>query len=300
MTQPQVVDLHEIADKEHTARGRYPWRVKVCCSTGCLSAGAQGVRDAIETTVEADGLSADVQVVPTGCLGLCSAGPLVQVESRGDTTMYRSADAATGVDVVRRHIGRGEVVDGHEVDLSMPFFARQRRIVLASAGRIDPDRIEDYIAEGGYRGLLRAVEEMSPAEVVDEIRHSGLRGRGGAGYPTGTKWQLLADAAGDSKYVIANGDEGDPGAYMDRTVMEDDPHRVLEGLMIAAYATGASQAYVYVRAEYPRRGRAAGASDPHGATAQAARAVGAGLRVRPRRRGAHRCRGLRVRRGDRA
>lgn len=249
----ETVDLHEIANQERQFRSRFPWRVKVCSSTGCLSAGAHAVRGAIERATEEEGLTDEVQVTPTGCLGLCSAGPLVRVESRTqEPVLYARATAAAGAAIVKEHIRRGELVDDHVIDGAVPFFARQERIVLANAGRIDPDRIEHYIAQGGYRALDRAVREMAPAEVVEEIRASALRGRGGAGYPVGLKWQLLADAPGPQKYVVANGDEGDPGAYMDRTVMEDDPHRVLEGLMIAAYATGADHAYIYVRAEYPR------------------------------------------------
>jgi bidirectional [NiFe] hydrogenase diaphorase subunit len=160
--------------------------------------------------------------------------------------------ADDGTRIVTEHVLDGKPVAEKALDEEMPFFARQCRVVLANAGKIDPDRIEDYVAEGGYRALEKAVTTMTPAEVLAEVKASGLRGRGGAGYPVGSKWSLLAAAEGPEKYVIANGDEGDPGAFMDRTVMEDDPHRVLEGLAIAAYATGAQRGYIYVRAEYPK------------------------------------------------
>lgn len=253
---PGPIDLDEVAASEHERRGRYPWRIMVCNSTACLASGGQAVRAALERTTEAEDLVHDVQVVPTGCMGLCSRGPLVRVDSRGDTsTLYGDVTAETGTAIVRsRRTGAAAPAgtDDGVLDMSMPFFARQRRTVLANAGRIDPDRIEDYVAQGGYRAVARALHDMTPEQVVAEVTASGLRGRGGAGYPTGRKWALLAAAQGEHKYVVANGDEGDPGAFMDRTVMEDDPHRVLEGVILAAYATGADRAYLYVRAEYPR------------------------------------------------
>ncbi len=248
-----LIDLHQVAHTERERRSRYPWRVKVCSSTGCLSAGAAATREAISTAVDEAGAAGDCQVVPTGCLGLCSRGPLVRVEPRGATrTLYAGVSPQDGSRIVAEHVLGGHPVDELALDEQMPFFARQHRVVLANAGRIDPDRLEDYVAEGGYRALEKAVTTMTPADVIAEVKASGLRGRGGAGYPVGSKWSLLAASEEATKYVVANGDEGDPGAFMDRTVMEDDPHRVIEGLAIAAYATGAQRAYMYVRAEYPR------------------------------------------------
>jgi len=247
------IDLHEVAEREHEARSRYPWRIKACASTACLSAGAGATLASLTQTIESSDLVLDAVVIPTGCMGLCSRGPLVRVLRRGgDETMYQAVDQAVAVDIVRKHIRDHDVVETNVLDTTIPFFQAQERVVLANGGVIDPDRIEGYVAHGGYQALRRALNEMTPEAVVEEIRASGLRGRGGAGYPTGNKWALLAKAEGDEKYVVANGDEGDPGAYMDRTVMEDDPHRLIEGLAIAAYATGASKGYVYVRAEYPR------------------------------------------------
>ena len=250
---PAPIDLDEISSAEHVRRGRFGWRTMVCTSGSCLASGAQGVRTALERTVDEADLSHDMQVVPTGCMGLCSRGPLVRVDRRaGGSALYGDVTP----DVTDELVAAREQADGaltdHAIDQDMPFFARQHRVVLTSTGRADPERIEDYVAEGGYRALDRALHSMTPAQVVEEITASGLRGRGGAGYPTGRKWALLAGADSDQKYVVANGDEGDPGAFMDRTVMEDDPHRVLEGVILAAYATGANRAYLYVRAEYPR------------------------------------------------
>jgi bidirectional [NiFe] hydrogenase diaphorase subunit len=249
----EPIDLLEVAQREKAERALYPLRMKICNSTSCQSAGAGAVIAAANETIAATSLGDEVPVIPTGCMGPCSMGPLVRVEPRGgNPTLYRGVDADGARRIVQEHVRGGRPVDELSIDPSGPFFARQRRIVLANAGRIDPDRLEDYVAEGGYRALETALTSMTPAQVVDLVKASGLRGRGGAGYATGTKWSLLAAAPGPDKYVIANGDEGDPGAFMDRTVMEDDPHRVVEGIALAAYATGASQAYVYVRAEYPR------------------------------------------------
>ncbi len=247
------MDLVEVAGRELEIRSRFPWRVKVCQSTACLSAGAAPTREALAAAVEEAGLDGECQVVPTGCMGPCSKGPLVRVEPRGAAaTMYQAVDAAGAGRIVAGHLERGAPPADLRLDEATPFFTRQRRVVLANAGKIDPDRLDDYVAEGGYRALEKALTTMAPAEVVEMVKKSGLRGRGGAGYPVASKWALLAAAKGKEKYVVANGDEGDPGAYMDRTVMEDDPHRVIEGIAIAAYATGAHEAYVYVRAEYPR------------------------------------------------
>lgn len=247
------IDLHDVAERELEDRSRYLWRIKACASTACQSAGAGVAIEAMTGAVEAVGLGADVQVVPTGCMGLCSAGPLVRVLKRGgDVTMYHSVDGTVGEAIVRSHGNGDQAPADHILDTDMPFFARQQRVVLANAGIIDPDRLESAVAHGAYRALEKAITTMTPEQVVEEIKASGLRGRGGAGYPTGNKWALLAASESDHKYVIANGDEGDPGAYMDRTVMEDDPHRVIEGLAIAAYATGADHGYIYVRAEYPK------------------------------------------------
>ena len=247
------IDLHEVAEREHEARSRYPWRIKACASTACLSAGSGATIQGLQQTIDANDLALDAVVIPTGCMGLCSRGPLVRVLRRGgDETMYQAVNNEVAVDIVKSHIRNHKPVETNVLDASIPFFAAQERVVLANGGIIDPDRIEGYVAHGGYLALQKVLKEMAPEDVVQEVSASGIRGRGGAGYPAGNKWALLARADGNEKYVVANGDEGDPGAYMDRTVMEDDPHRLIEGVAIAAYATGASKAYIYVRAEYPR------------------------------------------------
>jgi bidirectional [NiFe] hydrogenase diaphorase subunit len=247
------LDLDAVRDAELAARSRRTHRALVCTSTGCASAGAGAVRATLEADVADAGRQDVVQVVPTGCPGLCSRGPLVEVEARGEAPVrYQHVDVDGAHAIARDHLLAGRVADDVEVVApDLPFLTHQVRVVLADAGRIDPDRIEDAVAAGAYRALRTALTRMTPAEVVDAIVASGLRGRGGAGYPTGRKWQLLADAPGEDKVVVANGDEGDPGAFMDRTIMDSDPHRVLEGLAIAAYATGATRGYLYVRAEYP-------------------------------------------------
>jgi bidirectional [NiFe] hydrogenase diaphorase subunit len=247
------IDLHEVAEREREERFRTRWRVKACTSTACLSAGAGATIAAMEEAAATDDMALEVQVIPTGCKGLCSAGPLVRVLRRGgDETLYQKVTPEAGIQILRSHVENEEPVPEYELDPGLPFFTSQERIVLANGGIINPDRIESYVAHGGYLALEKALTTMKPKQVIEEIRKSGIRGRGGAGYPVASKWSLLAASGGDTKYVVANGDEGDPGAYMDRTIMEDDPHRVIEGIAIAAYATGASDAYIYVRAEYPR------------------------------------------------
>jgi bidirectional [NiFe] hydrogenase diaphorase subunit len=250
---PGPIDLDDVAAAELDRRSRYTRRASVCTSTGCLSAGAAGVRARLAEDVAAAGRDGDVEVVPTGCPGLCSRGPLVRVDARGEEpVLYEHVDEVGAAAIARDHLVGGRITDAVAVTpADLPFFAKQERVVLAYAGLIDPDRLEDYVAAGGYRALSKALHAMTPEDVLAEVEASGLRGRGGAGYPTARKWRLLHDAPGQRRYVVANGDEGDPGAYMDRTIMDSDPHRVLEGMAIAAYATGADRGFVYVRAEYP-------------------------------------------------
>ncbi len=250
---PGPIDLHQVSEHELSERYRFPWRVKVCMSTACLSAGSGQAFEGMEQTIEKEDLALEARLIPTGCMGLCSRGPLVRVLRRGtDETMYQAVNKEVGIDIITNHVRDHKPVETNVLDHTIPFFTSQEKVVLENGGVIDPNRIESYVGHRGYQALERVITRMAPEEVVETIRASGLRGRGGAGYPVGSKWALLAASAGETKYVVANGDEGDPGAYMDRTVMEDDPHRLLEGIAIAAYATGASQAYIYVRAEYPR------------------------------------------------
>jgi NADH:ubiquinone oxidoreductase subunit F (NADH-binding) len=168
-----------------------------------------------------------------------------------DPTLYQHVDVKAARRIVEEHIGQGKKLQENVLDLNDPFFASQMKIVLENMGKINAESIEEYIAADGYEALAKALTEMVPEEVVSEIRKAGLRGRGGAGYPTGLKWDIVRKGVSDQKYVVCNADEGDPGAFMDRSVLEGDPHRVLEGMAIAGYAVGANQGFVYVRAEYP-------------------------------------------------
>ena len=241
-----LTELLEIGEKERQAQRGI--RIRVCVAAGCLSANAQAVKQSLETAVADAGLGESVQVVGVGCLGLCSGGPLVAVDP--ENVLYEKVAPADAPSIVAALLGGGPAT-AQQADFSHPFFTRQVPIVLENSGRIDPERIEDYIAADGYQPLCHALREMKPGDVVDAITKSGLRGRGGAGYPTGLKWGLVARVRSERKFVVCNADEGDPGAFMDRSVLESDPHRVLEGMAIAAYAVGASQGFVYVRGEYP-------------------------------------------------
>lgn len=242
-------ELHELAEKELARRQKFRNRVLYCSSTGCVACGSAATRDAFKAALKEKGLEKDVEVIGTGCIGLCASGPLVRLE--GDNTLYQKVDESAAHAIVQRHLVDGKVIGGHALNPDDPFFSSQLMIVRENCGKIDAERIEEYIAVGGYTALAKAVTEMKPDEIIEEIRTSGLRGRGGAGYPTGLKWGIVRKAAGEQKYVICNADEGDPGAFMDRSVLESDPHRILEGMAIAAYAVGANQGYVYTRAEYP-------------------------------------------------
>lgn len=239
-------ELHQIAEEELAKQHKCKNRLFVCMGTTCLSAHSDELKTALEAELESHGHKDDSQVIGGGCQGLCAAGPLVAVEPAG--TIYQLVQPADAAEVVEK---MGAPIARLQDPATDAFFNRQTKIVLNLEGRINPERIEEYIAVGGYTALLKAITEMTPAQVVDQVTKSGLRGRGGAGYPTGLKWGTVAKSQSDHKYVICNGDEGDPGAFMDRSVMEDYPHRVIEGMAIAAYAVGADIGYLYVRAEYP-------------------------------------------------
>ena len=223
-------------------------RIYCCTAAGCISCGAESVRKAISEEIKATGQEGKVEVCGTGCMGLCSRGPLVRNDA--DDVLYGDLTAEDAAALVSIEPAKKESLKSKKIDTSAPFFVQQERIVLANSGRMDPERIEDYVAVEGYDALATALTELSPQEVVEEIKLSGLRGRGGAGYPTGLKWELVARQPADQKYVVCNADEGDPGAFMDRSVLEGDPHRLLEGMAIAGYAVGANQGYIYVRGEY--------------------------------------------------
>ena len=231
----------------------------VCHGTGCVSGKAIEIREALEKAVaelRLDGVKVDF----TGCHGFCQQGPIAVVEPEGIFYTHVSVDDVP--EIVQSHLRDGKPVERlfyqdpvsgeavpHYKDIK--FYQKQQRIILRNCGHINPERIEDYIAVGGYQSLRKALFEMTPEQVINEVKRSGLRGRGGAGFPTGIKWEFCHKAPGTQKYMICNADEGDPGAFMDRSTMEGDPHTVIEGMTIAAYATGCSEGYIYIRAEYP-------------------------------------------------
>ncbi|MGH7970387.1 MAG: NuoF family protein, partial [Limisphaerales bacterium] len=253
-----IDDLIEIAEKERASRK--PYTIRCCLAAGCMSSNSKGVKEALEKAVKEAGFEDQVEVRGVGCMKLCCQGPLVQVDGpetgatvevqvRGQGPLYQKVapeDAPALIKTLREGTSAVQRGDPHH-----PFFTEQLSVVLANSGYIDPERIESYVAAEGYQGLHDVLREMTPKEVVDLMIKSGLRGRGGAGYPTGLKWATVAKTVSQQKYLICNADEGDPGAFMDRSVLESDPHSVLEGMAIAAYAVGANQGFIYVRAEYP-------------------------------------------------
>lgn len=241
-----LTELHEIAQKERAAYKSI--RVHCCTSTGCQAANSMEIKKNLEAAVKDTGMGDRVQVVGVGCMGFCGRGPLVEIDSQ--EILYEEVKPEQAGSIIGAIAGTGEA-QAAKGDFQHPFFSRQMRIVRENSGKIDPEKIEEYIAAGGYESLYKVLHEMTPQEVVEEITKSGLRGRGGGGYPTGLKWATVAKMPGDQKYVICNADEGDPGAFMDRSALESDPHLVLEGMAIAAYAVGADHGYIYVRAEYP-------------------------------------------------
>lgn len=238
-------ELQAIATKEKERQKSI--RVHCCTSTGCEAANSLEVKKQLEKALKDSNLEDQVEVVGVGCMGFCGNGPLVEIDPQ--EILYEEVKPEQASSIIAALNG-GESV-ANKGEYNHPFFKKQMRIVRENSGKINPDRIEEYIAVGGYQSLYKALYEMTPESVVNEISKSGLRGRGGGGYPTGLKWATVAKMPGNQKYVICNADEGDPGAFMDRSVIESDPHLVLEGMAIAAYAIGANHGYVYIRAEYP-------------------------------------------------
>lgn len=245
-------DLHELRDEEAGNRATaHEKTVEVCMGSSCMALGADEIYDAFAKRCTREHGCRKVKRV--GCNGLCSQGPFVGVgaeDQRGVELMYQNVQISD-VERIAEAIREGTVIEALRCDLEAPFFAYQQRVVLENSGIIDPECIEDYIYYGGYEALFEMLQEYSAEEVVDIVKRSGLRGRGGGGYPTGIKWEAVAKAEAEQKYIVCNGDEGDPGAFMDRSIMESDPHRVIEGMAIGAFACGAGRGYVYVRAEYP-------------------------------------------------
>ena len=251
--------VHEQAEKiaEHT---KYRKQVLVCGGTGCTSSHSMKVIEQLETSLKENHID-DVIVVKTGCFGLCALGPIMIVYPEG--AFYSQVKPEDVDEIVNEHIIKGRIVtrllyketvaeDGSIKALNdTNFYRKQHRVALRNCGVINPEKIEEYIAYDGYEALGKVLTEMTPQDVIDVISKSGLRGRGGAGFPTGRKWQFAKNSPGKKKYVCCNADEGDPGAFMDRSILEGDPHAVIEAMAIAAYAIGSDQGYIYVRAEYP-------------------------------------------------
>jgi NADH-quinone oxidoreductase subunit F len=230
------------------------------CMTGCRAYGAAGVLEALNDEVKSQGIARQVEVRATGCHGFCAKAPVVAIEPMG--VQYQEVEPNDAVDIVGQTLKNNQLIDrlAYRAPKSfqpifyrsqIPFYAKQERRVLANCGRIDPTKIEHYIAAGGYQALVKALSKMKPDQVIDEVQAAKLRGRGGAGFPTGLKWKFARQAAGQPKYVVCNADEGDPGAFMDRAILEGDPHAVLEGMLLGAYAMGSEYGYIYVREEYP-------------------------------------------------
>ncbi|MDR3738645.1 MAG: NADH-ubiquinone oxidoreductase-F iron-sulfur binding region domain-containing protein [Terracidiphilus sp.] len=242
-------DLANIAAQTKESENRYDHVIKVCVAAGCLSANADQVKTQLESELKQRGLETCCKVKGVGCMGLCAAGPLVAADT--NEKMFQAvtpADASAIIDTVMDDKPAPPAI---VMDSQLDFFTGQKKIVLENSGEIDPERIEDYIAADGYEALFHVITKLKPLGVIEQVTKSGLRGRGGAGFPTGLKWTTVYKASGTQKYVICNADEGDPGAFMDRSVLESDPHRVLEGMAIAAYAVGANKGFIYCRAEYP-------------------------------------------------
>jgi NADH-quinone oxidoreductase subunit F len=253
--------------------GEFEWyRNKICaqedegkthidvCMTGCRAYGAAELRDALEEEVKKQGLSGQVEIRSTGCHGICAKAPVMYIDPLG--VQYQEVNPEDAAEIVDLTIKKNQLIDhlayrdaptGNPIYYrnQIPFYKKQVKRVLANCGRIDPTRIEHYIANGGYQAIVKALSKMTPPQVIDEVTAAKLRGRGGAGFPTGVKWKFARQAEGQPKYIICNADEGDPGAFMDRAVLEGDPHAVIEGMLIGAYAIGAEYGYIYVREEYP-------------------------------------------------
>lgn len=258
----ELAPFLEVRFQKEELPGEYlgPYHLLVCGGTGCHATRSRQVMESLKSEIEKRGLQDKAIVVETGCNGFCAQGPVMSVYPGGIFYQYLKPEDA--VEIIEEHVLKGVPVErlmykdqltGKPIPRmrDIPFFAHQKTIALRHRGLIDPERIEDYIARGGYQAAAKALTEMSPEEIIQEVKISGLRGRGGAGFPTGLKWEFASQSQGPIKYVCCNADEGDPGAFMDRSLLEADPHAVLEGMIIAAKAIGAHFGYIYCRAEYP-------------------------------------------------
>lgn len=255
-----IQDLDGLRQRIIERRKELRKRIRVCTGTGCHSQGSRRLVDVFQQELESRGLTREYMVVPTGCNGFCACGPIVVIEP--EEVFYQRVKPEQVRAIVERSVVGDEIIEellyvdpttGERIvhEFEIPFFAKQERLVFKDTGSNYVTDIEDYIARGGYSALAKVLSGMKPEEVIDEVKRSGLRGRGGGGFPTGVKWESCRRAHGDIKYVMCNADEGDPGAYMDRSLLEGNPHQVLEGMIIGAYAIGAVEGYIYVRFEYP-------------------------------------------------
>jgi NADH:ubiquinone oxidoreductase subunit F (NADH-binding)/(2Fe-2S) ferredoxin len=247
-TKLNLADIQKIAEQEVDFERAYKYRINVCCSSGCVPLGALEVLKAFKDAVKELGVDKECKVARTGCPGTCAVGPAVMIEPGG--YLYQNVTPEKAREIVRDHVALGLPVKDM-LYKNEAFYKKQKRLVLRNAGKIDPQRIQDYIAMGGYSAIVKCLATMTPQGVIYEVATSGLRGRGGAGFPTGQKWGLVARAHDKPKYIVANLDEGDPGVFANRTLAEADPHAILEGMLIAAYAIGAEKGYLYIRSEYP-------------------------------------------------
>lgn len=239
---------------------KFKMHVLVCGGTGCISSNSTQIVDNIKSLLKDNGMENDVQVLKTGCFGFCEKGPIVKILP--DNTFYVQVKPEDAEDIVKEHLIKGrkvekllykEPISDHSIEDSkhMDFYKKQMRVALRNCGFIDPDNIDEYIAREGYQALGKALAEMTPESVIEEMKKSGLRGRGGGGFPTGLKWEFANKNKADQKYVVCNADEGDPGAFMDRSILEGDPHSIVEAMTICGYSIGATKGLVYIRAEYP-------------------------------------------------
>ena len=253
-------DLEEVRTEIIKGRTAKIPCISLCAGTACRAAGSEAVKDAFIDEIERRELQINVELKETGCHGFCERGPIVVIRPKG--IFYQWVKPEDVPEIISETVLKGNIIErllyvdpvtGEKIvyEADVPFYKRQTRIIFGANGEIDPTNIKDYIAIEGYSALSKVLFQMSPDDVIDEIKQSGLRGRGGAGFPTGRKWGLCRKAKGDIKYVICNADEGDPGAYMNRSLLEGNPHSVIEGMIIGAYAIGASEGFIYVRDEYP-------------------------------------------------
>ena len=258
MKENSDVQAHQVMEELRLNYGPDKKFVTVCAGTGCRAYGSLKVKEALEEEIKKQNMK--VEVLATGCLGFCEKGPMVIIHP--DKYFYKSVKVEDVPEIVSKTVGKGEVISRllyrhpetqktlfREEDL--PFYKKQLRVVFGSNGMLDPTRIDDYLAIDGYQALAKVLSQISPEDVINEVKKAGLRGRGGGGFHAAVKWEGVRKAHGEPKYVIANGDEGDPGAYMDRSLMEGNPHSIIEGMIIGAYAVGAHEGYIYVRNEYP-------------------------------------------------